>query len=87
MENERGESLIDALIILCIELRSLDGPVIRTDPAPGFLSLVNDEVLYKYRIALGIRRAKNPNKNPVDEKAVRELADELINHRVVLLLY
>ena len=66
MENEHGESLQDALIILCIELRSLDGPVvvIKTDPAPGFLSLVNDEVLYKYRIALGIRCAKKSQQKP-----------------------
>ena len=38
LENERHQTLRDALIRLCLEMRPMDGPpaVIRTDPAPGF---------------------------------------------------
>ncbi|XP_071110370.1 uncharacterized protein [Haliotis cracherodii] len=78
--DERGSTLCEALIRLCIEFRPLDGPhaVIRTDPAPGFSSLVTDERLQQHRITLEIGRVKNVNKNPVAEKAIQELEDELV---------
>ena len=82
IDNERHDTLRDALIRLCIEMRPLDGPsaVIRTDPAPGFTRLSNDELLQRHRICIEIGRIKNPNKNPIAEKAVRELQDELLRH-------
>jgi hypothetical protein len=80
IENERRESLREALIHMTAELRPLDGPpaVIRVDPAPGFVSLVNDELLRDNRICLEIGRTKNINKNPVAERAVQELEHELL---------
>ena len=65
IDNEHRDTLRDALIRLCIEMRPLDGPpaVIRTDPAPGFRSLLNDELLQQHRLSLEIGRVKNPNKN------------------------
>ena len=80
IENERHETLHSALIRLCIELRPMDGPiaVIRTDPAPGFVSLVNDEQLHRHRLCVEIGRVKNCNKNPVAEKAVQEVVAELL---------
>lgn len=80
MEDERHCTLRDAFIRLCIELHPLDGPlaVIRTDPAPGFTSLAHDELLHRHRLSIEVGRVKNPNKNPVAEKAVRELEDELL---------
>ncbi len=57
----------------------LDGPpaVIRTDPAPAFVSLSNDHTHERYRIAIEIGRVKNLNKNPVAKKAVQELEHEI----------
>ena len=52
--------------------------VIRTDPAPGFRALVNNPLLKKYRITIELGQAKNPNKNPVAERAVQELETELL---------
>lgn len=52
--------------------------VVRVDPAPGFVALVNDEELRLYRISVETGRIKNPNKNPVAEKCIAELSDELI---------
>ena len=80
IEDERHHTLRDALVRLCIQLRPLDGPpaVIRTDPAPGFKSLVNDQLLQHHRIVLELGNPKNPNKNPVAEKAVQELEIELL---------
>ena len=80
VEDERHQTLQDALIQLCIQRRPMDGPpaVIRTDPAPGFRALINDNLLHHHRITLEVGRAKNPNKNPVAEKAVQELECELL---------
>lgn len=80
IEDERHESLRNALIKLCIEMRPLDGPfaTVRVDGAPGFLALRDDSSLHKYRIALEIGRTKNVNKNPVGERAVQELENEIL---------
>ena len=80
LEDERHHTLRDAIIRLCIQLRPLDGPpaIIRTDPAPGFKALVNDQLLQRHRIILEIGNPKNPNKNPVAERAVQELETEIL---------
>ena len=80
VEDERHDTLRDVLIRLCGEIKPLDGPpaVIRTDAAPAFKSLVTDKELTKHRIAIEIGRIKNPNKNPVAERAVQELELELL---------
>ena len=78
--SEDRNSLRDGLISLTVELRPLDGPyaVIRTDPAPGFTKLREDELLRSCRINLDKGRIKNKNKNPVAEKAIQELEHELL---------
>ncbi|XP_068706826.1 uncharacterized protein [Montipora foliosa] len=80
LDNERRESIRSGLLRLCLELRPLSGPpsVIRVDPAPGFASLGDDEILKQYGFAVEVGRVKNPNKNPVAEKCVAELGDELL---------
>ena len=82
LEDECHHTLCDALIRLCIQMHPLDGPtaVIRTDPAPGFKALRDDQFLKHHRITLGIGNAKNRNKNPVAEKAVQEVESELLHH-------
>ena len=45
---------------------------------PGFASLCGDEILRQYGFAVEVGRVKNPNKNPVAEKCVAELGDELL---------
>ena len=72
---ERHATLGSSLLSLCIPLRPMDGPcaIIRTDPAPGFKSLVNDDQLTQYHLCIELGRAKNLNKNPVAEKAIQEL--------------
>ena len=78
--SEKHDALREALIQACIEMRPLDGPIaiIRTDPAPGFQALQNDERLRAHRICVEVGRIKNPNKNPVAEKAVQEVEQELL---------
>jgi len=48
----------------------MDGPpaMVHSDPAPGFKAIVL--LLHQYRITLELGKAKNPNKNPVAERAV-----------------
>ena len=82
LDDERRDTLRDALIRLCVGLRPLDGPpaVIRTDSAPGFAALRDDSHLSQLRLSLELGHTKNPNKNPVAEKAIRELEDEILRH-------
>jgi hypothetical protein len=82
IESERHESLREAIIRLGVDMRPLDGPpaVVRTDPAPGFCSLVSDKLLERERFIIELGRTKNPNKNPVAEKAVQEIGEELLRY-------
>ena len=80
IDGEDHNELRNGLIQLCIGLRPLDGPpaIIRTDPAPGFNKLVDDPLLTQHRLSIEIGRVKNCNKNPVAEKAIQELENELL---------
>ena len=81
---EKQTTLREASACLATKLHPLDGPpaVIRVDPAPGFMALRNDETFKSLRLSLEIGRVKNPNKNPVVEKAILELEEELLKQRV-----
>ena len=80
IDNEQAKSLREALLKLCIPNRPIDGPqsVVRVDPAPGFIALKEDKDLNCHGIILDIGRVKNINKNPVAERAVEELENELL---------
>ena len=79
LEDARHQTLRDTIVKL-LEMLPMDSPpaVIRTDPAPGFRALVDDPLLKKYRITIELGQPKNPNKNPVAERAVQELKTELL---------
>ena len=81
IKSEKHEDLRNAIIVLCSQLRSLQdgGTTVRVDPAPGFCALANDPILLSHGITLEIGRVKNPNKNPVAERAIEELCLELLN--------
>jgi len=76
ISNERRETLRDAILILCANLRSLgDGGIcVRVDPAPGFMALRKDAALDQHGICLEIGHPKNVNKNPVAEGRLRSWA-------------
>lgn len=80
IDNEKHETLRDALARLVMELHPLDGPIaiVRVDPAPGFVALKDDSLLQQLRIGIEIGRIKNINKNPVAERAIQELEEELL---------
>ena len=54
--------------------------VVRVDPAPGFKALRDDEIVLRYGIAIEMGREKNPNKNPVAERAVQEIEMEIAKY-------
>ena len=80
IEDEKHMTLRDALLRLIMELHPIDGPpaIVRVDPAPGFISLQDDKLLQQYRVCIEIGRVKNVNKNPVAEKAIAELEEEIL---------
>ena len=80
--NETATCLRDAIISACCRLRPDEATraSIRVDPAPGFQSLFmkcDDQSLHSHNISLEIGRFKNRNKNPVIDKAIKELIREL----------
>jgi hypothetical protein len=80
--DEKSVTLRDSLTALFVRLHSPDGPpaVVRVDPAPGFIALQNDPTIHRLGMSLEIGRVKNVNKNPVAEKAVAEVEEELRRH-------
>ena len=48
------------------------------DPAPGFASMSSNNSLKHLNVTIEVGRVKNRNTNPVAEKTVRELEEELI---------
>ena len=69
---------------MCVEVCPLDGPnaVVRTDAAPAFQALTNDETLIHHRISIEVGRVRNPNKNPVAEKVIQESEEEILRQDV-----
>ena len=78
--SEKADTLRSILGCLLCSMVPMDSPkcVVRCDPAPGFRSLANDDVLLSLGIQLDLGQVKNVNKNPVAEQAVRELEVELL---------
>ena len=75
--SESNTDLQEALIVLSAKLKGLSAEI-RVDPAPGLASLRNDQSLKEHGIVVDIGREKNLNKNPVAERAVQELEQELL---------
>ena len=80
VHDEKHDALRDALTQLIVGLYPLDGPraIIHVDPSPGFQSMANNDTLNHLNVTIEVGRVKNKHKNPVAEKAVRELEEELI---------
>ena len=81
IKSERHEDLRNTIIVLCSQLRSLHngGATVCVDPASGFCSLASHPILLSHGITLEMARVKNPNENPVAERAIEELILELLN--------
>lgn len=80
IHDETAATLRDGIITLASRLRSpLSQPaIIRTDPASGLRSLLNNDSLKAFNMSLEIGDEKNINKNPIAEKAIEELRAELV---------
>ena len=75
--NETANEYKDALIICCLPMK-ISSSSIRVDCAPSLKCLSKDKDLIKAGIILELGHAKNPNKNPIAEKANQELELELL---------
>ena len=82
--DEKSGTLRDALAQLVVGLHPLNGPpaVIHVDPAPGFVSVKTTNALQHLGISVEVGRIKNTNKNPVAERAVLELEEELLRQEL-----
>ena len=80
LPSEKHDDIRAAIVSLIHDIIPLDGPltVVRTDNAPGFQPLVDDQFLVENRIRIDLGRIKNMNRNPVAERAVQELEAEIL---------
>ena len=76
-KDETTQELRAALLITCLPLQ-FQSSVIRVDCAPALRSLRNDLELKRLGIDIDLGNEKNPNKNPVADKAIQELELEIL---------
>ena len=81
INSEKKEDLREGLLLLCAEVSCSGNKAItiRVDPAPGLVSLQNDQTLKSHGISLEIGRIKNKNKNPIAERAIEEIGLEILH--------
>ena len=79
IKDEAHSSLRDCIIEHVLPIHARGGPaaVVRSDGGTGFVHLENDPVLKKHGISVEIGRRKNKNKNPIAERGVQELEEEI----------
>ena len=82
VNDEKLDSLRTAIVGAVSSIRANPQTVvtIRSDNAPGLASLKDDLMLQKYNIKLDFGRIHNKNKNPVADKAIRELGGEMLRY-------
>ena len=78
VKDEKEESLRDGLMALLAHYKTMKEIQIRIDNQSGMVALVNNKVLKKLNITVIPGDSKNINKNPVAERAVREIEDEML---------
>ena len=77
IDSKSHSSLRYSLIIMSAGFKGFASKV-RIDPAPGLNCLRNDPILNSHGITLDVGREKNRNKNPVAERAIQELEQEIL---------
>ena len=78
IKDQSKETLRTAILTLINRLRLSHPLTIRTDAFSSLKSLVNDQSLQKQGIQIEVGNSKNKNKNPVGEKGIRELREQLL---------
>ena len=83
IQDQKADTLKNALFMLTLDLIPDSGAEIRVDGATAFQSLEKESqedssVFSKYNIKIVIGRPLNKNKNPVAENAVQEVQKEIL---------
>ena len=83
LQNQRAETLREALLSLTLDIIPNSGAEIRVDGATAFQSLERESqtktsILNKFKIKITVGRLMNKNKNPVAENAVQEVQKEIL---------
>ena len=74
----KKKSLLEmVLLTLLSHYKTMNRVQVRVDNQSGMVALVNDKVLKKLNIEIIPGDPKNVNKNPVAERAVREIEVEI----------
>lgn len=77
---DEKETFCDAILRFALDVRLLAGPspIIRANPAPGFMGLYEDDSLLTYKVSLETGRVKNANNNQIAKKDIVELEGEIL---------
>ena len=77
IDDEKANTLRSGLLLVLSRLRPRQAPraIVRTDPASGLRSLLNDRSLEESNLQIELGDPKN--KNPIAESAIQELHSEL----------
>jgi len=76
--SEKHQDMRDAIVRSVVPLMMNEQARVRLDNAPGLTSLAKDPCLSRLGIRLEYGDTRNVNKNPVCEKAIRELEQEIV---------
>ena len=79
IKSEKSEDVAEGIVKIITKLRSNSSPNIniRVDPGTAFQSLQNNKLLASLNIVLEIGDAKNINKNPIGERGISEVLEEI----------
>ena len=78
VKSEQSNCLLKGIIECITPIRSSGQVTVRTDSAPGFLSIENNPVLSKLNIILNTTDSSNKNSVASVDNAIREIEEELI---------
>ena len=81
IENEKHETMREALITTTAEIISDKGLTVQVDNASSLSKLVGDAELGRHKIVLDLARKKNKDSNLVGEKAVKEFRQQKLKFK------
>ena len=81
IDDEKSETLREAIISTTAELIPEEGLSMQVDNCPALVALASDAQLERFKIHLDVARKKNKDSNPVAEKAVKEFRQEKLKFK------
>ena len=82
IENEKSDTLREAIITTTAELIPEEGMLMQVDNCTALAALEGDAELRRFKIVLDLARKKNKDSNPIAEKAVKEFRQQKLKFKI-----